>query len=148
MKYLIHIQYSVFINKSREIVWDFTQDYSKRPAWDIAVKEALVLDDSEEKSILIKGSGFSAWFVYKLFRRPEKTTLVMTDVQSAFIESGGGSWCYESKGEGAIWTQSNSIVLKKSMLAGFFSPLIRFALMYQLRKAMDKAKWQIENSNP
>jgi len=69
----------------------------------------------------------------------------MIDIQSPLIESGGGSWTYESKDEGTIWTQSNSIVLKKSILAGVFLPIIRLALMYQLKEAMSKAKQMIES---
>ena len=137
----ITITHSVFINASPEKVWDFTQDYSKRASWDNTVLEAKVLQTDPHREVWLKLKGNSEMtFVYKLDDRPNKTSLVAKDVKSSFITGGGGSWRYEPRDEGTLWTQTNTLVLKPSFGIKLFLFLIRFTMSRQMKIAMLKAK--------
>ena len=137
----ITITHSVFINASPEKVWDFTQEYSKRASWDNTVVEAKVLQTDPHREVWLKLKGNSEMtFVYKLNDRPYKTSLVAKDVKSSFIIGGGGSWRYEPRDEGTLWTQTNTLVLKTSLILKLFLPLIRMTMSRQIKIAMLKAK--------
>lgn len=81
---------------------------------------------------------------YKLDERPYKTSLAMFNTQSPFISCGGGYWHYETKDNGTLWTQANSLILKHSLLTALLSPLIKWMLKTNTQKAMLRAKLMIE----
>ena len=83
-------------------------------------------------------------FVYKLDDKPNKTTLKAIEIESAYIKSAGGSWNYEDKDGGTIWTQVNTMVLKDSVFLSLFSWSFKFLIQAQTRRAMNKVKAILE----
>ncbi|MFI5264256.1 MAG: hypothetical protein ACHQM6_07055, partial [Candidatus Kapaibacterium sp.] len=60
------------------------------------------------------------------------------------IESAGGSWLYEDKDGGTLWTQTNTIRFKKNFLLPILLLLYRNMFQNQTAKAMKKAKAMME----
>lgn len=140
------IRHSIYIDQSREKVWDFTQDYSKRLMWDTSVEDVEQLASAPSRRIKLKMKGRTTMvFVYKLDDRPNKTTLFATEVKSPFIESAGGSWSYQDQGNGTLWLQSNTLVLKKNPLLWLFGFVLWKIFERNTKQAMMNAKQLIEN---
>ncbi|KAA3605248.1 MAG: SRPBCC family protein [Calditrichaeota bacterium] len=137
---------SIFIEATPEVVWDFTQDYSKRPNWDSAVIKTEVISEKPHRvvRVFVKG-GTTTAFQYKLDRRPEKTSLQAIEMKSLFFASGGGSWVYKSRSNGTIWTQRNTLAFKNKFLTLLFKPLFSWQITKLTRQSMHEAKKQIEN---
>ncbi len=141
MKNEITIKHSILIGKPREFVWDFTQDYAKRMNWDRAVLETQVLEHEPNRVVKLRTKGRTTMtFVYKLDDKPNKTSLVAREIESPIIESAGGSWTYEEQDDGTLWTQTNTIKFKNTMMLSFLLPLYRRIFVSQTKKAMKKAK--------
>lgn len=139
------IRHSILINKPREVVWDYTQNYANRTAWDNSVLTATVLQTTPNRIVKLKMTGGTTMtYVYKLDDRPNKTTLVARDVSSPIIESIGGAWTYDDHGRQTLWTQAGTVVLKKHFLVILMLPMCKFALKLLTKKAMQKAKRAIE----
>lgn len=141
----ITIKQSIFINKPREIVWDYTQNYDNRTKWDDSILEAKVLETSPTRTVQLKAKGNTTMiFVYKLEDRPHKTSLAAREIQSSMMEGGGGSWVYEEQNGGTLWTQTNTIVFKQGFFLSLLNPFFKWAFNGQTKKAMEKAKKIIE----
>ena len=145
MKNEITIKHSILISKPRELVWDFTQDYSKRKTWDKAVLETEVLQTEPNLIVKLRTKGKTTMtFVYKLLDKPNKTSLVAREIESPLIESAGGSWTYEEHQNGTLWTQTNTIRFKKNFILPILLPVFRSLFQNQTEKAMKKAKAMME----
>jgi hypothetical protein len=73
----ITIKASIFIHKSREIVWDYTQNYDHRTIWDSAVLKAAVLQETPNRIVKLKTKGKDDHDIHiQIGRSPHKTTLV------------------------------------------------------------------------
>jgi hypothetical protein len=143
----IRVKEEIFIERSPEIVWDYTQDFSKRLEWDKFLTKAIVIQENPVKMANIEGKGrFAATLAYKIYDRPNKTTLVFTDVKSPVIDGGGGSWQYIRKDNGTQWIQMGSCTIKNRPLMKLLVPLIKSMLRYNMKSAMKLAKKIIENS--
>ena len=140
----ILIKESIVIRRPREVVWDFTQDFSKRPLWDDSIHEVEVLGKSPNRTVRVRGRGFGCIFEYKAAERPLHTSVIMKDVVSGLVAGGGGSWRYEPHEDGSVWTQSMRIDLKQRWGLRFFIPLIAFMLRRQVRKSMRRARDMLE----
>jgi hypothetical protein len=147
MSITITVEEKIYINSSPEIVWDFTQDYSKRSSWDKSIVSSVVI--STEPFLLVaitlKGN-VKMKFRYKLFDRPNKTTLTIVEAESSWIEGGGGSWKYDSFNQGTVWTQVNTLVLKNRNWIKVIIPFLRYQLRKNSQKAMMNAKRLIERN--
>ena len=144
MKAII-IKYSIFINKPKETVWNFTQDYNNRSQWDKSVIEAVVTQTSPNRIVKLSMRGNNTMtFVYKLDDKPSKTTLVATEIKSPLIEKAGGYWSYEDENEGTRWNQTNSIELKNKLHLRLLTPLLKKVFERQTRQAMSRAKELLE----
>jgi hypothetical protein len=144
-KNTITIRQSVLINKPKEVVFDFTQNYDNRAKWDSSVLQATILQTSPNRIVKLKMKGNTEMtFVYKLDNRPDKTSLATQNVQSLIIKTAGGSWSYEEQDNQTIWTQVNTIVFKDSFLLQLIKPFMRWMFKMQTNKAMNKAKKLIE----
>ena len=142
----ITIKASILIHKSREIVWDYTQNYDHRTIWDSAVLEATVLQDTPNRIVKLKTRGKTTMtFIYKLDDRPNKTTLVAKDIISPLIVSAGGSWNYAEQNGGTLWSQTNTITFKSNFLLNFLVPVYKRIFIFQTKKSMKKVKREIEN---
>ena len=141
----ITVEEQIYIERSPEVVWDYTQDFSRRAHWDRSVLEAIVISELPDKIVKIKTKGsLTATLIYKLNDRPRKTSLVMTDVNAALITGGGGSWTYEKKGNGTLWTQKNTLILAKGKIVWLLAPVFRWKLRSNTANAMKLAKVKLE----
>ncbi|HHT9112902.1 MAG: SRPBCC family protein [Planctomycetes bacterium] len=87
----ISVTHSIVINQTCETVWDFTQDFSKCTLWDTSMIECKLISESPERKAAIKAKGgLQAILEYKIFDRPAKTTLRMTDIKAPIIVGDGG----------------------------------------------------------
>ena len=144
-KFSITVHHSIYINKPKADVWDFTQDYSKRTVWDKSVLEAIIIQSTPQRIVRLKTRGNTTMtFVYKLDDRPNKTSLAIQDIESKWIEGGGGSWSYEDKSGGTLWSQTNTIIYKRGLLIWLCLPSLKLIFNYQMRIAMARAKMIIE----
>jgi hypothetical protein len=143
----ITVKHTIFIKKEIDQVWDFTQDYEKRSLWDPSIVEAKIIQTEPHRLVWIKGKwGLETQLKYKAERKPNKTSLAMVNTTSYFLEGGGGSWTYVKLDSGTEWTQTNSLILKKGILASLLKPIIRSLLIRDTQLAMRKAKALIENA--
>ena len=141
----ITVTESLFIARSPEDVWDYTQDYAARSEWERSILEAHVSDAGPLPSVRVRiAGGTSGVFRYKLFDRPRRTSVVLSDVESALITVGGGSWSYEARDGGTLWTQTNSIEVRA--VAVLLAPLVRWNLRGATRRAMRRAKRALETA--
>lgn len=145
----ITIKHSILVNKPREQVWDYTQNYEHRTKWDKAVLEATVLQTSPNRIVRLRTKGNTTMtFVYKQDERPYKTSLVAKEISSPLIESAGGSWIYEEQDGKTRWHQTNTIIFKKNFRVKLALPLFKIIFSMQTRQAMKKAKQEIEKTAP
>ena len=149
MSFNVTVKESIFIAAQPEVVWDYTQDYSQRSDWDDSILEAQVLQEEPEKHVRIRGKGgISFTAKYTLFRRPQRTSLSMVNVQSSWAMGGGGSWSYEAEHAGTRWTQTNTLSLKDTLSNQLLYPIFAWQLRSGARRAMRKAKQIIEQQRP
>jgi hypothetical protein len=137
----ITVTETIFIKQTPDIVWDFTQDYTKRSSWDKSILKIISIQETPKRIVEVKGKGnLNCKFQYKQYDRPFKTSLVMTDVSSPIIAGGGGSWKYTPSENGTLWTQTNTLILKNHFLLKWIKPLIAFQLRRSTQKALKLAK--------
>lgn len=147
-RHVVTVTETIWVDRSPEAVWDYTQDYSRRTDWDAGVAEATILvADPRTIRVRIPNLG-SMTVLYRLDRRPERTSAAFTDVDSAWISGGGGSWQYEAADGGTRWQQTNSLELKHPQLAFLLGPLLERGLRRSTRRAMAEAKRQLEAGLP
>jgi hypothetical protein len=138
---------SLLINAPVEVVWDFTQDYSKRPSWDQGVISAEVVDGTQPRRVRVQlRGGIACEFQYKLEDRPNRTTLAMQDVRSRILAAGGGSWSYEARDQATLWTQTNSLTFRSRLGYLCLGHLTAWQLRRVTRKAMLAAKRFLETN--
>jgi uncharacterized membrane protein len=142
----ITVQHFVVINKSCEEVFDFTQDFSKRRLWDKSILSCKMISEFPERKISIKAKGeMTAVLEYKIFNRPNKTSLRMTNINSPIVVDGGGSWTYEKQSdEKTLWTQSNTISLKKKFISKLLKRFVEKSLKRNTIVSMQRAKQILE----
>ncbi len=126
-------------------MWDFTQDYARRPEWDYGVRRCNQLQTAPQRVVeLVMSDGSLMRFEYKHEERPYKTTVQALDIRSSYVQRAAGVWTYEELGKGTLWTQSNSVELKQSAVLRLIAPLIKTMLRYSTHLSMRKAKRMIE----
>ncbi len=94
----------ILVDNSQAVVFDFTQDYSRRLLWDTFLKKADLLEGAKAA-----GFGVKAWCVarnglgmeteYVSFNRPKATAIKMTCGPYLF-KSFLGSWTFKEIGPG------------------------------------------------
>src|SRR5687767_13937549 len=115
---------SIWVKRSPEEVFDYTQDYSTRTDWDPTVKSAKVLsEDPRRVQVVMEGIG-PLVIEYKLFRRGERTSAAFSDVGSRLIAGGGGSWSYEARDGGTDWTETSTLEFRNALVGRLFAPLL------------------------
>lgn len=139
-------QYSIIINRTPEDVFDFTQDFSKRTLWDKSIVECKLVSEFPERKAHIKiKEGMTATLEYKLFDRPNKTSLRMTGISSPLMVEGGGSWTYVKQDQGAtLWTQTNTLSLKKSFIGKLLKRFVEKGLERNTIASMQNVKSLLE----
>lgn len=141
----ITIRHTILIEKPRDLVWDYTQNYDNRTAWDSSVLEATVLQTRPKRIVKLKMRGNTTMtFIYKLDERPHKTSLAAKEISAPLILNAGGSWIYVEQNGKTLWTQTNTIVFKQNFLFKIFLPIFKLVFSRLIKKAMKKAKQEIE----
>lgn len=147
-RHVVTVTESMWVDRPPQAVWDYTQDYTRRTEWDAGVAGATILG-SEPRSVRVKIPNLGAMtVVYRLDRRPERTSAAFTDVDSAWVIGGGGSWEYEAADGGTRWQQTNSLELKHPRLAFLLGPVIERGLRRSMQRAMAEAKRRLEAGAP
>jgi ribosome-associated toxin RatA of RatAB toxin-antitoxin module len=93
---LVKITEKIIVNESSSIVFDYTQDYKNRLAWDTFLKKAELMDgavkaDKSVKAYCVARNGFGMVTEYITFSRPTVTAVRMTK-GPYFFKSFLGSW--------------------------------------------------------
>ena len=141
---VITVTESIHVARAPESVFDYTQDYTRRTEWDAGIAAATIVGhDPRAVRVTVRNLG-TMTVVYRLDRRPERTSAAFEDVDSRWIDGGGGSWQYEAVAGGTRWQQTNSLELKRSWLARLFAPLIERGLRQSTQRAMAEAKRRLE----
>jgi len=149
MPVTLTIRESLQIDRPPELVWDFTQDFALRSAWDSAIRRARVVVAAPVPRVEVEGAaGFKAVLQYRQFERPLRTSLALEEVRSPLIAGGGGSWSYEPAGAATRWTQVNTIVLRDGLVAKLAAPLLRWQFQRATLRAMQRAKAHLERAAP
>lgn len=139
------VTHSIWIAHPPEEVWDFTQDYARRPTWDSTVLDAEVLRVDPVPRVRVRcAGGLRAVFQYRQFDRPSRTSLAMEEVRSPLVVGGGGAWSYEARDGGTVWTQTNTLVLRPGGGYRVILPLVRWQLGVSTRRAMERVKRELE----
>ena len=107
---------SIRIKSLPSAVFDYTQDYSKRLAWDTFLKEATLVDAScaakGTKAWCVSKQGLGMETEYVSYQPPKVTTIKMTKGPFMF-KSFAGSWQFEPNEEqGTEVTFTYSFVLR------------------------------------
>jgi hypothetical protein len=136
----INVSESIVVARPPIDVFDFTQDYDRRPEWDTYVTAAEIVSYAPRR-VIVRVAAVGRYTVeYRLFRRGERTSAQFVDVESRWLAGGGGSWRYEPVAEGTRWTQTNTFELKHPRLLRWAAPLVRMLLRRSMRQAMREAR--------
>lgn len=89
----------IIIKCEPSYAFDYTQDYSKRLAWDTFLKKADIIDGAKKADIGVKTycvakNGIGMETEYVTFNRPKVTAVKMTD-NSYLFKSFLGSWTFK-----------------------------------------------------
>jgi len=138
--------HSLRVRARPEQVWDFTQNWNRRPEWDFSVVAAKVIKETPRTVWVHARGGLEIEVVYKLWDRPKLTTLAMK-LHSPLVRGGGGSWKYEPSEDGTLWTQHNTLELRGDFLGAATAPFFARFLRFLTRRMMEKAKQLIEEES-
>ena len=142
----ITVTESIHVRVAPAALFDFTQDYTRRVKWDASLLECVVLETRPVPRVRIRArGGLRAVFQYRQFERPRRTSLAMEEVESAWVEGGGGSWSYEESDGGTLWTQTNTLIVRDGWWRALFVSLIRANLRLATRRALARAKAMAES---
>jgi ribosome-associated toxin RatA of RatAB toxin-antitoxin module len=146
----LRIEESVIIEENPELVFDFTQDYSKRLRWDTFLKRADLLNGVSEagkgvKAYCVARNGLGMVTEYITFNRPEVTAVKMTKGPFLF-KSFSGSWRFKMKSP-----EKTEVIFLYSFTLRFpfvlLSGLIRRDLHKNVRQRLIDLKQSIEHNN-
>lgn len=141
----IRVSESIEIARPPEAVWDFTQDLSRRAEWDVGVRTAQLIGEEPRRAHLDLAGLGPVTAEYRLYRRPERTSLAFTGVRSPWVVGGGGSWDYQLVPAGTRWTQTNTLVLRPGLRSRLLAPLVRARLASGTRRSLRRAKRLLES---
>jgi len=141
----ITVSETIHVQRSPEVVFDYTQDYATRTDWDDQIAGAVVVSE-DPRRVRITARGLGTFTLeYRLFRRGDRTSAAFLDLENAFFSGGGGSWRYESRDGGTDWTETNTLELRRPRLLGWLAPLVEWNLRTGTRRAMARAKSIMES---
>jgi hypothetical protein len=141
---LVTVTEAIWVDRPPEAVFDYTQDYTRRTEWDPGISEASVLTTSPRTArVTVPGLGRMT-VLYRLDRRPERTSAEFQDIESRWVTGGGGSWRYEPEAGGTRWTETNTLELRPTWLMRLLVPVIAWNVRRSTRRAMAEAKRRLE----
>ncbi len=140
---------SIIINKPAAQVFDYTQDYTNRLAWDTFLKEAILINGAQAAGMHVKAycvahNGIGMETEYVSFNRPKVTAVKMTKgpyMFSSFL----GSWTFKALSSGeteVIFLYSFSLRFPFNLLVFF----IKHNLQKNVRQRLKDLKMNLEQS--
>lgn len=140
---------SIKINKPAEQVFDYTQDYNNRLAWDTFLKEAILINGAHAAGMHVKAycvahNGIGMETEYVSFNRPKVTAVKMTKgpyMFSSFL----GSWTFK-----ALNTNETEVIFLYSFSLRFpfnvVSVFIKRNLHKNVRQRLKDLKMNLEHA--
>ncbi|MGH7282357.1 MAG: SRPBCC family protein [Polyangiaceae bacterium] len=141
----ITVDHRIVVAKAQDVVWDYTQDWTRRTELDFSVARAEILSDRPRVIRVSSRGGGSFEVSYKQTDRPRKTSLAMTSFTSFWLRGGGGSWRYDETDGGTTWSQRNTLILRDGFLGSLFAPFFRWILRRATIDGMNRARKILES---
>jgi uncharacterized protein YndB with AHSA1/START domain len=135
----------VVIDRPKDTVWDYTQNYERVTEWDHSIVDASLVQSSPKTVKLKTRDGYSMTIVYKLENRPNKLSLTYRKVESSVIEHGSVTATFEERNGTTLWIQTCTYVFKTGLFMGLKLPYYRWKFGLRIRKAMQNAKEVLES---
>jgi len=137
---------SIIIERSPEVVFDFTQDYNNRLTWDTFLRKADLLYGAKEAGIGVKAlcvakNGIGMVTEYVTFNKPKVTAIKMIDGPYMF-KSFLGSWTFKEVNDRTEVTFLYAYEFRFPF--SLISPLIKAKLQKEVRKRLADLKRNIE----
>lgn len=138
---------SIVINRSDEVVFDYTQNYRTRLKWDTFLKRADLMDGATEagkgvKAYCVAKNGLGMVTEYITFTRPKATAIQMTEGPYLF-KTFLGSWTFR-----AVDEQSTEVIFLYSFTLRFpfnlASWLVKRVLQNNVKQRLNDLKRNIE----
>ncbi|MBP6824005.1 MAG: SRPBCC family protein [Acidobacteria bacterium] len=140
---------SIEVNAPRVLLFDLTQDYSRRLDWDPFLREARLVGGADKP-----GVGVRAWCVattgmgmeteYVTFNPPERTAVKMTRGPS-ILKSFAGSWVFEVINEGKTRVVFRyHLSASPSWLKPILEPILQFVFSRDMQKRLVALKLAVE----
>jgi ribosome-associated toxin RatA of RatAB toxin-antitoxin module len=138
---------TIEVDATPEVVFDFTQDYSKRLIWDTFLKKAGLNNgaskaDKGVKALCVAKNGLGMVTEYVTFNRPKVTAIKMTKGPYMF-KSFLGSWTFK-----LLAGQKTEVIFLYLYTIRFpfnlFSKLIKSKLQGDVRKRLSDLKNSVE----
>ena len=146
MKY-IKFSEKIIISNTREIIFDYTQDYQQRLNWDSFLKKAVIINgasaaDAGVRAWCVAKNGLGMETKYVSFQRPKVTAVKMTKGPFLF-KAFHGSWTFSE-----INPQETEVIFLYSFTLRFpfsmFSYIIKQNLQSNVRQRLRDLKTCIE----
>ena len=139
---------TIIINKSAEMVFDYTQDYSKRLEWDTFLKKAELIEgatyaEKQVKAYCVAKNGFGMETEYVSFNRPKVAAIRMTNGPYLF-KTFLGSWRFteiENQKTEVIFLYTFSLNFPFSLISKF----IKKNLQSNVKQRLIDLKTNLEN---
>lgn len=139
---------TIVINENSELVFDFTQDYTKRLRWDTFLKKADLIEgatkaDKGVKAYCVAKNGIGMVTEYVTYNRPKVTAIKMTSGPFMF-KSFLGSWTFKEVSNNkteVIFLYSFSLRFPFNLL----TPFIKNNLKNNVKQRLIDLKNNIEN---
>lgn len=134
----------IVVDRPKEVVWDYTQNYDNITEWDLSVLEAIVIEQVPRTIKLKMRGDRNVTVVYKLENRPNKLALSYRKLDPNLMEHAGLTAKFEERNGTTLWSQTFTYVFKNGGFMGLKLLYYRWKLGLKARKAMLRAKDMIE----
>lgn len=145
----VKLEKSIRIQRKREIIFDFTQNYARRLEWDTFLKKAVLINvDKAAKGVkawCVSKYGLGMETEYVSFNRP-KVTAVTQSKKSLLFKSFSGSWRF-----GKLNENSTEVIFTYSFVLNspfnLFQNFIKKVLMENVEQRLLDLKHSIKKTN-
>lgn len=142
--HFVKIRQRIVIDRNKEDVWDYTQNFSNRPEWDRSVKAVDIVQKNPTQVKLVFKNDSNITLEYQMENRPNKATLTIRKSESRIIQTGSGTSSFEERSGTTLWTETVTYVMKRKPLMGLLLPWYNLLFSIKLRSAMHRAKSILE----
>jgi len=143
---------SIEIKADQKALFELTQDYDRRLAWDPFLKEARLLHGAEQACV-----GARAWCVAKIwggmeteyvsYNPPDVVAVKMTNGPAVF-DSFAGSWRFSSVAPGVTRVVFRyNFSSRPAWLSFILDPVVHIDLSRNARRRLAALKWAVEETS-